>query len=177
MNLRKLKKVKWSHRKWVFPLPLFSSLGSANSHEVSLVSRMWVHCINEEFSRHWDYLQTDIKIKEDRQNHILCYVFKTDTAIVPSHSRALNSLPLQWFSSQGYTQFWSPLQTSVLLIHMLLWQKNVLPSQGAKGKKEGWGEKEHDKESQNECSQCNSIGRCIQWDTLLISPESCHNDH
>lgn len=41
-------------------------------------------------------------------------------------------LPLQWFSSQGYTQFCSPLHTKVLLMHMLLWQKNVLPSQGAK---------------------------------------------
>lgn len=44
------------------------------------------------------------------------------------------TLPLQWFSSQGYTQFWSPLQTNVLLIHILLWQKKVLASQGAKNK-------------------------------------------
>lgn len=46
------------------------------------------------------------------------------------------ALPLQWFSSHGYTQFWSPLQTNVLLIHILLWQKNVLASQGAKKSKQ-----------------------------------------
>ena len=39
--------------------------------------------------------------------------------------------PLQWFSSQGYAQFWIPLQTKELLMHMLLWQKKVLPVQGA----------------------------------------------
>lgn len=49
------------------------------------------------------------------------------------------TLPLQWFSSQGYTQFWRPLQTNVLLIHILLWQKNVLASQGAKNKREKVG--------------------------------------
>lgn len=43
--------------------------------------------------------------------------------------------PLQWFSSQGYAQFWTPLQTKELLMHMLLWQKKVLPVQGAVGKR------------------------------------------
>ena len=42
-------------------------------------------------------------------------------------------VPLQWFSSQGYTQFWIPLQTRVWLMHMLLWQKKVSPSHGAVG--------------------------------------------
>lgn len=40
-------------------------------------------------------------------------------------------LPLQLLSSQGKTQFWMPLHTSDVLMHMLLWQKNVLPAQGA----------------------------------------------
>lgn len=40
-------------------------------------------------------------------------------------------LPLQLLSSQGKTQFWMPLHTSDVLIHMLLWQKNALPAQGA----------------------------------------------
>lgn len=44
-------------------------------------------------------------------------------------------VPLQWFSSQGYTQFWIPLQTKVWLMHMLLWQKKVSLSHGAVGTK------------------------------------------
>lgn len=40
-------------------------------------------------------------------------------------------IPLQLLSSQGKTQFWIPLHTREVLMHMLLWQKNVLPTQGA----------------------------------------------
>lgn len=55
----------------------------------------------------------------------------------PAHS------PLQWFSSHGYAQFWTPLQTKELLMHMLLWQKKVLPVQGAAGKKKSLSLRTH----------------------------------
>lgn len=41
-------------------------------------------------------------------------------------------VPWQLFSSQGKTQFCTPLHTRELLMHMLLWQKNAPPIQGAK---------------------------------------------
>lgn len=40
-------------------------------------------------------------------------------------------VPLQLLSSHGKTQFCMPLHTREVLMHMLLWQKNVLPAQGA----------------------------------------------
>lgn len=43
----------------------------------------------------------------------------------------LEFVPMQLLSSQGNTQFWTPLQTRVVLMHMLVWQKNVVPRQGA----------------------------------------------
>lgn len=39
--------------------------------------------------------------------------------------------PLQLLSSQGKTQFCTPLHTRELLMHMLLWQKNMSPEHGA----------------------------------------------
>lgn len=42
-----------------------------------------------------------------------------------------NRVPLQLLSSQGKTQFCTPLHTREVLMHMLLWQKNALPTQGA----------------------------------------------
>lgn len=70
--------------------------------------------------------------------------YETEWQKVQSQPCAVNScwglllsvrVPLQWFSSHGYTQFWMPLQTSVWLMHMLLWQKKVSPSHGAEKQK------------------------------------------
>lgn len=44
---------------------------------------------------------------------------------------ATTRVPLQLLSSQGKTQFCIPLHTREVLMHMLLWQKNALPTQGA----------------------------------------------
>lgn len=41
-------------------------------------------------------------------------------------------VPLQLLSSQGKTQFCMPLHTREVLMHMLVWQKNAPPIQGAK---------------------------------------------
>lgn len=182
---KKWKKVWWSHREVRISMTtaVFSPWLSKFSWGIFSV----LECVQSLLSK-WVNLQTwrlyKLTLRHMKNTHHLIFL-KTYTDIIPSHSVSLSSLPLQWFSSQGYTQFWSPLQTSVLLIHMLLWQKNVLPSQGAKGQKTRRGEKENDNERKsysmlfNESQLRCAFNKTCYWflkkvATIIINPGDWH---
>lgn len=75
---------------------------------------------------HWGEREFEGREHTDATRTMLCNMTQV-TAI--QYSR--RDLPLQLLSSQGKTQFWMPLHTSDVLMHMLLWQKKALPAQGA----------------------------------------------
>lgn len=111
----------------------------------------WLHHCQELVSKRWSLLSSIYRYTLFREENYINGALEhlgdrefegrehTDTARtmlcnvtqVTAIQCSWRDLPLQLLSSQGKTQFWMPLHTSDVLMHMLLWQKNALPAQGA----------------------------------------------